>query len=456
MVEVRSAPADGFDLHSETVVIGAGASGMVAALAASESGRQVLVVEADSSAGGATALSAGLIPAGGTIVQKQAGIEDSPEVFAADIHEHTSNQHEPALLQGVTENSVKVIDWLRQRHGFEFSLMAEAKFSGHSKPRLHGLPTRSGIELVDRLRASCERNRVKFLFSTKCETVFAKDRLIAGVAVKSKNGQTKSIACNHLILASSGFGANRDLVSTHMPAVKNGFALGHDRSRGDALSWGIKLDADTRYLSAYHGHGNVSVPNGILVPWDVIEHGGVQVNRYGRRFWNEAGGSSAAAAAVLAQENGEAFAIFDTRIASIARRNADFRMLDAQGGFSIANTLGDLACLLGLPIGNLEKTVADIPTTGQDGFGREFSSERFMSPYYGIRVTGALLHTQGGLRTNASGRVFHQDGTLFENLFACGGAAVGVSGAGVSGYLPGNGLLTAFALGYGAGASIGA
>ena len=54
MVEVRSAPAGGFDLHFETVVIGAGASGMVAALAASESGRQVLVVEADSSAGGAT------------------------------------------------------------------------------------------------------------------------------------------------------------------------------------------------------------------------------------------------------------------------------------------------------------------------------------------------------------------------------------------------------------------
>jgi len=43
------------------------------------------------------------------------------------------------------------------------------------------------------------------------------------------------------------------------------------------------------------------------------------------------------------------------------------------------------------------------------------------------------------------------DGLVFESLFACGGAACGVSGPDVSGYLSGNGLLTALALGHLAG-----
>ena len=48
-------------------------------------------------------------------------------------------------------------------------------------------------------------------------------------------------------------------------------------------------------------------------------------------------------------------------------------------------------------------------------------------------------------------RVKRVDGSVFYSLFACGGAACGVSGPDVSGYLSGNGLLTALALGHLAG-----
>ena len=56
-----------------------------------------------------------------------------------------------------------------------------------------------------------------------------------------------------------------------------------------------------------------------------------------------------------------------------------------------------------------------------------------------MKVTGALFHTQGGLAIDARGRVIRNDGTVFPNLFAAGGAAAG--------YLSGNGLLTATVLG---------
>ena len=64
-----------------------------------------------------------------------------------------------------------------------------------------------------------------------------------------------------------------------------------------------------------------------------------------------------------------------------------------------------------------------------------------------VKVTGTLFHTQGGLVVDAKGRVLMEGGTALPNLFAAGGAARGVSGPKGWGYLSGNGLLTAFALG---------
>jgi len=70
-----------------------------------------------------------------------------------------------------------------------------------------------------------------------------------------------------------------------------------------------------------------------------------------------------------------------------------------------------------------------------------------------VEVTGALFHTQGGLAVDRAARVLTTQGACLPNLFAAGGAAAGVSGSRASGYLSGNGLLTATVLGRIAGES---
>ena len=70
-----------------------------------------------------------------------------------------------------------------------------------------------------------------------------------------------------------------------------------------------------------------------------------------------------------------------------------------------------------------------------------------MAPYYGIKVTVALYHTQGGLKVNTDAQVLRADGSIIPHLYAGGGVAVGVSGKGLEGYLPGNGLLASLGLG---------
>ena len=241
------------------------------------------------------------------------------------------------------------------------------------------------------------------------------------------------------------------MVARHMPDIQDAVWFGHDGNRGEAITWGETLGADTVHLGAFQGHGNVARPHGILITWATMTEGGVQVNRDGRRFWNESQGYSEAARAVLAQPGAEAYAIFDSRIAAVARQFEDFKQAEAVGAVQIADDLGGLADKLGLPTAVLKGTIAALPRTEQDEFGRSFDKPILRAPYYGVRVTGALFHTQGGLRTDGEGRVLGRDGKPFPNLFAAGGAACGVSGKADTGYLSGNGLLAAVVLGRAAG-----
>ena len=452
MASNRTAPApEGFDLECGTLIIGAGACGLVAALSAKEAGHDVLVVEADAVPSGSTALSAGLIPAAGTRAQTGAGIDDSPELFARDIQAKAHGENEAALVDALTQNAPKVVDWLAETHGLPFSVVANFDYPGHSRRRMHGLPTRSGAELIDALRTACEAAGIDIIGERRAEVLFRDGKTVAGVLVVRPDGIGETIGCGRLILACNGFGGNRELVGEHMPDIREALWFGHDGNRGEAVLWGRELGADLRHLGAYQGHGNVAHPHGVLITWAVITEGGVQVNKDGQRFWNEAQGYSEAARAVLAQPGGEAFTIFDARIADIARQFEDFKRAEAAGAVKTGNTLEALAAGLGLPAENLTRTIADIPVEGVDAFGRGFAGRALEAPYCGVRVTGALFHTQGGLRTDGEGRVLDTDGIAFPNLFAAGGAACGVSGKGDSGYLSGNGLLSAVVLGWLAG-----
>ena len=90
----------------------------------------------------------------------------------------------------------------------------------------------------------------------------------------------------------------------------------------------------------------------------------------------------------------------------------------------------------------LQATLDSVDPARPDALGRR-SKRRLQAPYYVVKITGALFHTQGGLDIDAHCRVRRADGSVLPNLLAAGGAARGVSGNDAWGYLAGNGLLSA-------------
>jgi fumarate reductase flavoprotein subunit len=79
-----------FEAQVPLLIIGAGAARLCAALAAKETGTEAILIERDAVPSGSTALSAGLIPAAGTRFQRDKGIADSAELFAADVRRRAS------------------------------------------------------------------------------------------------------------------------------------------------------------------------------------------------------------------------------------------------------------------------------------------------------------------------------------------------------------------------------
>ncbi|MEL6208295.1 MAG: FAD-dependent oxidoreductase, partial [Pseudomonadota bacterium] len=297
---IAPTPQGGYPLTVETLIVGGGAAGLTAALAAHEAGQQVLVIEADPVPRGSTALSAGLIPAAGTTIQRAAGISgDSPAAFARDIQSKAQGENDTALVDALAQGAAPVIDWLTDVHALPFSLVTDFDYPGHTHRRMHGLPSRSGAELIDALRAAAEGAGIDILCGARAETLHHQGRVVTGLTVRRADGDAEQVGCTRLILACNGFGGNRGMVATHMPDIADALWFGHDGNRGEAVIWGEALGAATCHLGAYQGHGNVAHPHGILITWAVITEGGVQVNLRGERFWDESQGYSEAARAVL-------------------------------------------------------------------------------------------------------------------------------------------------------------
>lgn len=426
-----------FDVHVPVVVIGAGAAGLVAALAARAAGADVVVLERDPLPRGSTALSAGLIPAAGTRWQRDAGIADDPARFAADIMAKAHGEPDPAVVDALTQEAAPVLEWLADAHGLAFSVITDFLYPGHAVPRMHGLASRSGVALMDALTQAVERAGAEILCNARATALICGDAdWVAGVAYVRPDGSEERIGAGALVLASSGYGGAPDLIARYVPAMAGAPYFGHPGNTGDAVRWGQALGAAVRDLSGHQGHGSLAHPAAILITWATITAGGVQVNTLGQRFADEMRGYSEQAADVLRQPGGVAWTIFDARIAAIARQFEDFRQAEAAGCIVTAPDLPALAAIIGVPADALMMSVASCR-----------GGEPLCKPYCAVRVTGALFHTQGGLAVRPDGAVMRAAGGAFPNLFAAGGAACGVSGRQASGYLSGNGLLSAVVLG---------
>jgi len=436
----------------DVLVIGAGACGLAAAIAAYDAGAEVAVIEKLDRPGGNSALSTGSVPAAGTRFQRDAGIADSSERFIEDLMRTGGATDCPHLVRRLVETSAATVEWLVDCVGARMTLVTAYKHVGHSVPRLHAPASRRGRDLVDDLLAAVERRGIPLAVGNGAHELIADaNGGVIGANVDA-NGEKQRILARKTVLAVNGFAGNRDLVARFCPEISGAQYFGARGSTGEAVLWGEKLGAALGNIGAYQGYAAVSDPHGSLLSWTTIEKGGIIVNGTGRRFGDESAGYSGFTPNVMAQR-GPCFAIFDQKIFAVAALEEEFVELADYGGVKKADTPAVLATLHGLDPEKIASTIDHYNKAARgekpDAFGRrDFALAPLAGALYICRVVPGLFHTQGGLMVDDDGRVLRPNGEPIANLFAGGGAAAGLSGrTGAAGYASGNGLLSAIGLG---------
>src|ERR1700722_6221436 len=130
-----------WDKEADVIVIGAGATGLPAAIQAAEGGASVILIDANTDVGGHAILSGGnLALGGGTSRQKKYGVVDSPDLLYSDLTDWSVVEpngfpdyryNDKEIIRAFADESAKTYEWMVE-HGLPFVEKAPRPAGGHS------------------------------------------------------------------------------------------------------------------------------------------------------------------------------------------------------------------------------------------------------------------------------------------------------------------------------------
>lgn len=252
---------------------------------------------------------------------------------------------------------------------------------------------------------------------------------------------------NNVILATSGFGNNEEMIAKYCPEMVNAVKIVAPGATGEGIIWAQELGADLQNMGAYQGYAFHTVDNNKSSEQTLANNGAIFVNAEGRRFTSEFGGYSELTPHVLMQIGAFCWEVFTDTQKQTSRLWDSY---ESDGIVIQADSIENLAKAIDVDAEELTRTIEAYKqgiNDGMDVFNRSHLPQDFEAPYYALKITGEIRHTQGGMSTDVAAHVLRTDGTLIAGLYAAGGCTEGFSSRGGSPYMSGNGILQALAYG---------
>ena len=430
-VEVGEQTAE--TLTTDIVVVGGGAAGLTAGIKAIQGGANVILLEKTGMTGGASAMAGAGTKATGSKWSIESGSTETAEDFIAQITANGHYKNHMPTVENFAYTLGAAFDWLVAEDG------AAVPYGQATKPSASFSGTGRGAGVVKNLTAKFEELGGVLMVSTPATELIIENGAVMGVIAESKE-TVYTINAQKVILASGGYGANKDLV----PDEYEKFVYaGHAGATGDAIKMVEPLNADLINMELIN-----TQPNSMIKPSGLGQYcnpgvgkayalGGFMVNQDGVRFVHES--TNAWDIMQEMKKNDFQFLVMDqaafdgfnagmTGSAIYSMEEVAEWLKDDYAGQPVvktAATLDELAAKIGVPADAL-KAAADnfnavAATQGTDEFGRTIKvAQSTEGPFYAWEMHIRYYASLGGLHVNNDMQVLNKDQQPIQNLYAAG------------------------------------
>lgn len=423
-------------IDTDVVVIGSGGAGLMAAIQASSQGANVVVLEKLARLGGSTLTSSAMLVVGGSKVQEEAGIEDSPEALKEYLKERSEDIADEEWNNYYADHINEVLDMYLDL-GVSYLPELVLIQGTTSTPRAH-MPAGSGRELIPVLVEEAKKNGVEILTETPAVSLI-QDENGAVVGVNADDhGAAVTVNAKAVVIATGGYGWNADMRAEYAPDAADVWPVTSPGSTGDGIVMATDIGAGTVFKGGFIGWKVVTpvYDQSTALGAPIYGAANLIVNEKGSRFGDESLDYPFVYDEMQTDGSDLFYFIFDSGdketkdlVNNVSDTLNTLEQAVEVGVAYKADTLEELAETVGLD--NLAETVANYNAAIEAGVDEEFGRDTATmlpiknGPFYAMQCRKAILGTFGGINTNITGEVVTADEEVIPGLYAAGEVANG-------------------------------
>lgn len=451
--------AGSVEYSADVAVIGAGASGTAAALAAAEKGAKVIVIEKTGQVGGMGGCSTGFIGVGSEQAKAAGSTKTVQDVFM-EMMDYTNWTANPLLVKAILEKSGGTADWLKA-HGYKMTLQkgSYTHDTGKGNAKLQALYDSYILPAGGKL-----------LLQTRATELIREGGRVVGVKAKQDNGVDVVVKAKSVVIATGGFGGSPEMLKKYTHSDKYSLS-GISTNTGDGINMAIGVGAAlspeiSPHLTEFAG-STVQDYNDFFMKY--LNYGGLlQVNLEGKRFMDEslcasqplAKGASAIRSAgsfyvvldqatldtleskgfpgIMGQEKTaelkKSIGWRDRALVPLATIKAEMEQAIAAGVAFKADSFEALEKAAGFSKGVFVGTMARYLDAVEKKEDKEFYKASYWltpiakGPYYLVRMEPAIFGTIGGIAVNERIEALDESGKPIPGLYVAGQDGGGMYG----------------------------
>ncbi len=260
----------------DVIVVGLGGTGVSAFLSATESGANVIGVEAAAKVGGTSATIGGPMAINPTnsSIQPTSETENYPidtEAFKEQWIQDTNGDAKEECIDLMINQSGSTLDWLIDDYGFSFNPVSNfmtypyVLYSAYNTTQ--NTITEQYINALDKACSLNDKNQ--YLLEVKAETILSENGKVTGIEAKGADGTTYEIHAKSVILATGGFGGSFEMTKQYTGNTMN--LYGMYQNNGTMLKYAIdNLNADTYNIGtagiAHAARTTVDLKDSTIIP----------------------------------------------------------------------------------------------------------------------------------------------------------------------------------------------